>query len=401
MTKISAKIVADSKNEFGDRITTMVVTFPRYILAELNTHRMLSKNSASSRAIPFEKMLKSVEENPFIPIAWMQDHKGMQGKHYFNEEHSSMLKIVWLEGRDNAVDRTKKLAFGIGVREVGKPDYNIELTKQICNRWLEPFMWHTVIITATEWENFFALRCPQFYLEEISITKEATKNSPPEWSEGKSKYFRSRKDALKWSIEQWGEDSNSVSIFKERFDDWKFWSNKGLADIHMMALAEAMWDAYNEGTPKLLKAGEWHIPYENEIKEMYNIDQSLLDIDNIPYAVKVGTIMAARISYTVVGTDLSEWGINKYKDKFTELSTANPLHASPFEHGAKSMNSDEYISGIRGDLQTSTGHTIEQINEEDSLIIESGVNKKMMGWSGNFRGFIQLRKMLPNENITN
>lgn len=66
---ITAKVVADSKNEFNNRITTMVVTFPRYILAELNTHRMFSRNSASSRAIPFEKMVKSVEENPFIPIA--------------------------------------------------------------------------------------------------------------------------------------------------------------------------------------------------------------------------------------------------------------------------------------------------------------------------------------------
>ena len=80
--KISAQIVADSKNEFGDRITTMLVTFPRYILAELNTHRMFSKNSASSRAIPFVKMLKSVKENPFIPIAWQKDHPGMQGTEY-------------------------------------------------------------------------------------------------------------------------------------------------------------------------------------------------------------------------------------------------------------------------------------------------------------------------------
>ena len=85
---IQAKIIADSKNKFGNRITTMIVTIPRIILAEFNTHRMFSRNSASSRAIPFEKMVKSVKENPFIPIAWQKDHKGMQGTEYFQENET-------------------------------------------------------------------------------------------------------------------------------------------------------------------------------------------------------------------------------------------------------------------------------------------------------------------------
>ena len=76
---IQAKIVADSINIQGDRLTTLEVVMPRYILAEFNTHSMLSKNSASSRAIPFNKMVKAVQENPFVPYAWQKDHKGMQG----------------------------------------------------------------------------------------------------------------------------------------------------------------------------------------------------------------------------------------------------------------------------------------------------------------------------------
>lgn len=67
---IKAEIIADSLNLQGDRLTTFKVTFPRYILAELNTHRAFSRNSASSRTIPFKKMVKMVEDNPFIPIAW-------------------------------------------------------------------------------------------------------------------------------------------------------------------------------------------------------------------------------------------------------------------------------------------------------------------------------------------
>ena len=83
--QISAEIIADSKNQFGDRITTFILTFPRIVLAEFNTHRMLSRNSASSRAIPFEKMVQMVQDDPFIPIKWMKDHKGMQGTEYFSD----------------------------------------------------------------------------------------------------------------------------------------------------------------------------------------------------------------------------------------------------------------------------------------------------------------------------
>lgn len=144
---ISAKIVADSINESGNRITSLVVVIPRIVLAELNTHRALSKNSASSRAIPFKKMAKMVEENPFIPIAFQKDHKGMQGTEYFTEEEIKKNGIIeeWLGARDYALHRANVL-------------HDKGVTKQLVNRLLEPFMYHTVLITATEWENFMALR---------------------------------------------------------------------------------------------------------------------------------------------------------------------------------------------------------------------------------------------------
>lgn len=163
---IQAKVIADSKNEFGNRLTTMVVTFPRFILAELNTHRMLSKNSASSRAIPFEKMVKSVEENPFIPIAWQKTHKGMQGSEYLTDALSIQFAISnWLSAKDNAIKSAQAL-------NSTKNGYDA-VTKQLCNRLLEPFMWHTVIITATEYSNFFALRCPIYEIddEKLNILK--------------------------------------------------------------------------------------------------------------------------------------------------------------------------------------------------------------------------------------
>ena len=74
---IKAEVVADSLSPQGDRLTSLLITFPRIILAEVNTHRMLSKNTSSSRAIPFNKMVEVVQNNPFIPIAWQKEHKGM------------------------------------------------------------------------------------------------------------------------------------------------------------------------------------------------------------------------------------------------------------------------------------------------------------------------------------
>ena len=70
---IKAEIVADSLSPQGDRLTSVLVTMPRIILSEMNTHRMLSKNTSSSRAIPFHKMVEAVETNPFIPIAWQKE----------------------------------------------------------------------------------------------------------------------------------------------------------------------------------------------------------------------------------------------------------------------------------------------------------------------------------------
>jgi thymidylate synthase ThyX len=138
----SATVVADTVSPLKKRITTLEVVMPRIILAEFNTHRAFSRNSASSRAIPFGKMVDSVEQRPFIPLKWMKTHKGMQGNEYLEDD---MLKTHWLAARDAAVAQAKRLdAMG--------------LTKQLCNRLLEPFMWHKVLVTATEWENFFALR---------------------------------------------------------------------------------------------------------------------------------------------------------------------------------------------------------------------------------------------------
>lgn len=145
-SKISAKVVADSITKDGKRITSIVAVIPRIVLAELNTHRALSKNSASSRAIPFKKMCDMVVNEPFIPMLFQKTHKGMQGTEQFTEVSDIAQCInMWLDARDKAVASAKELD-------------NFGVTKQLCNRILEPFMYHTVLLTATEWQNFIALR---------------------------------------------------------------------------------------------------------------------------------------------------------------------------------------------------------------------------------------------------
>lgn len=141
----SAAILADSISEAGDRLTTMAVTFPRMVLAEFNTHRVFSRNSASSRAIPVLKQLMRIEENPFVPIYWGKNQSGMQAQAELDEAAREQAVAIWLEARDDALRHTRRLL-------------ELEVHKQTANRLLEPFMWHTVIVTATEWSNFFALR---------------------------------------------------------------------------------------------------------------------------------------------------------------------------------------------------------------------------------------------------
>lgn len=158
---ISAEIVADSMNMGGERITTFVLVFPRIILAEFNTHRMFSRNSASSRAIPFSKMVDSVMEYPFVPVAWQKSHKGMQGQDYHNEEDSKWLSFRWLTARDNAVEQAKALDA-------------LNVSKQMVNRLIEPFMWHKVICTSTSdgLDNFFELRsneAAEIHIQELAL----------------------------------------------------------------------------------------------------------------------------------------------------------------------------------------------------------------------------------------
>lgn len=155
----AAKIIADSLSPARHRLTTFEVTLPRIVLAELNTHRDKSRNSASSRAIPVEKRISAIMSEPFVPTAFGKNQRGMQASENLTGDDDARARAVWLAARDDAARHAAALA------EIG-------VHKQLANRLIEPFAWHTVILTATEWDNHFALRCSPNAQDEIRIPTE-------------------------------------------------------------------------------------------------------------------------------------------------------------------------------------------------------------------------------------
>jgi len=169
-----AKIILDSLNPHnGIRLTTMELTYPRFIHQEIMTHRLFSRNAASSRAIPIEKTIKAVKENPAMPVSWGKNRKGMSATKEIQEIAAA--QDTWLAARDKAVGATEQLAA-------------LGLHKQVVNRILEPFVWMTIICSATNWSNFFALRDHPDAQPEIShlarLIKSVQSNATPverEW----------------------------------------------------------------------------------------------------------------------------------------------------------------------------------------------------------------------------
>lgn len=156
---ITAKIIAHSRADNAPDLITLECRYPRFIHAEFMTHRVFSRNASSSRAIPIERMIQDVIDDPAMPVAWGSNKPGMQaGEECTNPvkfwewgyELISPTKVpaedAWLAACDYAVHMASAFA---------QAGYH----KQIANRLLEPFSHISVVVTATEWQNFFDLRC--------------------------------------------------------------------------------------------------------------------------------------------------------------------------------------------------------------------------------------------------
>lgn len=198
-----------------ERITTMVVRFPRIILPEFNTHRVFSRNSASSRARSFKTTIKPIMTDPFIPL-FTVNQKGMGGR-FADGKTWEEAAGYWLQSRNEAVMGTLRLLAGekalsdrlhgtrVELSPSDMPDHWEAITdaymeayksgetdgipsihKQDANRLLEPFMWHETLVTSTYWQNFLDLRISEYAQPEIKalaiLVREALKASNPETS---------------------------------------------------------------------------------------------------------------------------------------------------------------------------------------------------------------------------
>ena len=327
---ISVKIVADSISPSGVRITTFELDYPRIIHSELMTHRLLSRNAMSSRAIPIKKMIEQVQQNPAMPVKFGKNQPGMQDA----GEHSAQL------GDGYSAEEWWKLA-GLSAARFAAEFADAGYHKQIANRLLEPYQRMKTVVTATDWNNFFWLRVD------------------PD------------------------------------------------ADPTIYELAKAMKEASDNSIPDPLEPGQWHTPYVDHVYGFEDIDDKecavfegycVLDEENKPVmltleeALAISASCCAQVSYRVLNTSKE-----KALDIYEKLVSGNKVHASPFEHQATPMT--EYR-----EIENSDYLTIGHINfPRDPSSWEEGIthaDRQGQLWSGNLRGWIQHRQLVPDNAIS-
>ena len=259
-----AKMLADSISSEGIRLTTMQLTYPRSVHAELMTHRVFSRNSASSRAIPVEKLMDQIINDPYIPVYWGKNQPGMQARIEMSEMERVASKDAWIGAREDMLYRVEQMV-------------KLGLHKQEANRLLEPWMWITVIVSATEWQNFFNLR-------------------------------------QDWSIPADGNQSEREMI------NPAFPAHPSIQVIAYMARC-----LYMGHKPDELKVGEWHLPLVRGIDEHH-----VVPTYGQSNAVKISIGRGARVSY------LTHEG---KRDPLKDIELYDRLladgHMSPFEHVAE------------------------------------------------------------------
>lgn len=310
MVKVSGKngitvtVIADSVNILGNRMTTLELEYPRFIHSEVMTHRMLSKNAASSRAIPIKTTIEHVKKFPATPVHWGKNQAGMQAKEELDAPSIARVEHLWHSAKESAIHYLEELQ-------------SAGLHKQIASRIIEPWFMMKTVISGTEWNNLIWLRDHE--------------DAQPEFAE----------------------------------------------------LAKCIVEAVNKSTPVVLRSGEWHLPYvmtafkisENpDNDEIVYLDTNGNQID-LDTARKVSASCCAQVSYRKLDDS-----VEKAVDIFNKLFSGSRVHASPVEHQATPMIEEQ-------------GDTMDW---EDGV---THVDRTGAFWSGNLCGWIQYRKLIPNEAV--
>ncbi|QYW01903.1 ThyX-like thymidylate synthase [Stenotrophomonas phage Piffle] len=292
MKSVDAPIIlAHSISPEGIELITWQLRYWRPIHSELMTHRVFSRNAGSSRARPSQAIIDQVMRDPWGPLHWGANQAGMQAETELTDAKKDLAERRW---------RTAATEAAFQAQDMNR----IGAHKQIVNRLLEPFTYIDVVLSGTDFANWYALR--------------DHKDAQPEIRE----------------------------------------------------LASLMKEVQAHSEPKLLEPGEWHLPYIGE--EDWEAAENHLIGANYPTATdtlellkKASAARCARVSYKLF--DGSKANFEADLELFNRLLVSQPLHASPAEHQA---TPDEY------EWNTGYQHTSEH---------------------GNFRGWRQFRKTLPNE----
>lgn len=349
---IRATVLLRSRSAItGIEFVTYEIEYPRIILAELNTHRMLPKNSASSRAIPFLKMLEQLHGQP---VRFGQANPGMQDK---GEDFDNPIRIEshlfgafdayldWAHPGPSILDcldadgsllvnaqTAWEFARFLQI-EVSKGLFEAGYHKQVYNRLTESSQMMKTVISGTEWANFFWLR------------------------------------------------------------------NDTAADPTLAELARVMRQALLESSVQELQAGEWHLPY---VEAMRGCDDEIgyfiydeskhaagdggwLQI-SLEDAIKVSCARCAAVSFR--NTD---YMVEKSREVYDRLVGDERKHASAFEHCATPMQIETY------DYESSVNISDDPDTWEEGI---THMDRRRNLWSGPLQGFIQFRKLIPGENYT-
>jgi hypothetical protein len=304
---IKAEIIEHSISPSGVEIITWVLEYPRFIHSEFMTHRVFSRNSASSRAIPIERMIQTIEENPAMPIHWGKNQAGMQAKEELQCGERIAAQEEWMHAMTSAVQHSRNL-------------HELGVHKQIANRVTEPYQHMKVVMTTTEDTNWYWLRDHPDAQPEIG----------------------------------------------------------GVPG----GLAKVMREAYKTSEPMPLLPGMWHLPFVKTLQTrvngvysqyFYDEEDNLISLEQ---AKMISASCCAQVSFR-----RQDGSLEKAEVIYKRLIESEPCHASPVEHQALCFD----------DLDPNISYSPFTWPEGVTHMDKNGEL-----WSGNFRGWIQHRQLIPN-----
>lgn len=341
-----AFVLADSINSKGCRLTTFQATYPRIVHAEMMTHRVCSRNSASTRAISVIAQLTNLLKEFFEPQRFGINQKGMQSAEFLSGPKEVEAKAIWEAGRDRALTTFLELILGRAMmidllgydptrefvsanmlrgkqREIEamipsmvdgfklKDPSELNIHKQLAARGLEAYMWHTIVLSATEYANFFALR------------------------------------------------------------------DHGAAQGEIQLIAHMMRKAYETSVPKKLKFGEWHLPL---------VDEG--EFNDLQTSIEASVGRAASTSYG--RQDVHKTAEDEHR-RYTDLLSSH--HMSPFEHQATPFSEDQW-KAVRSQ-QESLRRTQTKLGIDELWTSQQIAEAEFLG---NLHGYTSHRKLIHGEN---